>query len=75
MFLLHHQLADAIDRMVMDPALPPADVLIVGDHMPPFATRDQRTRFRPKEVPWIYLHRKGGGGMEQKARRPAIAVR
>jgi hypothetical protein len=68
MFLLHHQLADAIDTMVMDRALPPADVLIVGDHMPPFSTRDQRTRFRPKEVPWVLLRWKGESGM---GKRPA----
>ena len=38
LFRLHHQLADAIDAMVMDPDLPPADILIVGDHMPPSLT-------------------------------------
>jgi len=75
MFLLHHQLADAIDRMVTDPALPPVDVLIVGDHMPPFTARDQRTRFRPREVPWILLRSKDGSGVERKAGPTAIALR
>src|SRR5690606_5452940 len=67
MFLLHHQLADAIDRMAMDPALPPADILIVGDHMPPFSIRDQRMRFKPKEVPWILLRSRQGPGMAGRA--------
>lgn len=75
MFMLHHQLADAIDHMVMDPALPPIDLLIVGDHMPPFTSRDQRARFMPKEVPWILLRGKGGNDMDKKARPAAIAIR
>ncbi len=58
MFLLHHQLANAIDAMAMDPDLPPVDVLIVGDHIPPFADRNYRNRFDPTQVPWIFLRAK-----------------
>lgn len=58
MFLLFHQLANAIDRMAMDPDLPPTDILIVGDHLPPFANRDYRSRFMPADVPWILLRSK-----------------
>jgi hypothetical protein len=58
MFMLHHRLADAIDRLAMDPALPPTDVLIVGDHMPPFLGRQKRFRFDPAHVPYVYLRAK-----------------
>lgn len=58
LFLVHHRLADAITRMAMDPALPPTDILIVGDHMPPFFERDARTRFDGHHVPWILLQAK-----------------
>jgi hypothetical protein len=55
MFQKHRQLADAIDRMVMSPGLPPTDILIVGDHKPPFFDRGSRARFDATHVPWIYL--------------------
>jgi hypothetical protein len=55
MFMLHHRLADAIDKLAMDPALPPTDFVIVGDHMPPFLGREKRFRFDPAHVPWIHL--------------------
>ena len=59
LFLVHHHLADAITRMAMDPALPPTDILIVGDHMPPFFDRDARTRFDPHHVPFVFLRAHG----------------
>lgn len=55
MFVLHHQLADAIDAMAMDPRLPPTDILIVGDHMPPSVNRETRLRFDGRHVPWLLL--------------------
>jgi len=58
MFMLHHRLADAIDKLAMDPALPPTDFLIVGDHMPPFLGRQKRFRFDPAHVPYVYLRAK-----------------
>jgi len=61
LFLVHHKLADAISRMAMDPALPPTDILIVGDHMPPFFERDARVRFEGHQVPWILLQSKADG--------------
>jgi len=60
LFLVHHHLADAITRMAMDPALPPTDILIVGDHMPPFFDRDARVRFDGHHVPWILLRARPG---------------
>ncbi|MBC2664992.1 sulfatase-like hydrolase/transferase [Novosphingobium flavum] len=60
LFLVHHRLADAITRMALDPTLPPTDILIVGDHMPPFFQRDARAQFEGHEVPWVLLQAKGG---------------
>jgi hypothetical protein len=48
--------------MLTDPDLPPTDVLIVGDHAPPFFDRSQRSQFDPERVPWVLLkHRKSRG--------------
>ncbi|GAA5059787.1 sulfatase-like hydrolase/transferase [Erythrobacter westpacificensis] len=55
LFLLQGQLADALDAMAMDPDLPPTDVLVVGDHFPPFFDRNDRSRFQPGVVPWLFL--------------------
>jgi hypothetical protein len=37
---------------------PDADILLVGDHMPPYFDRHHRTQFDPAHVPWLYLRRK-----------------
>lgn len=66
LFTVHHRLADAITGMAMDPALPPTDILIVGDHMPRFFAREARMRFDPHHVPWILLRSRTG-----TAHRPA----
>ena len=55
LFVVHHNLADAISKMAMDPSLPPTDILIVGDHMPPYFDRQLRSMFNPAQVPWILL--------------------
>jgi hypothetical protein len=58
---LHKQLADALTAEIMRPDFPDADILIVGDHMPPYFQRTFRQRFDAGRVPWILLRRKGGG--------------
>ena len=55
LFAVHRALADAIDQLAMDPALPPTDFLIVGDHVPAFFHREHRLRFDPNRVPWFLL--------------------
>lgn len=57
-YVIHHQLADALTKMALDPALPPTDILIVGDHMPPFFQRGARVRYAGDRVPWILLKAK-----------------
>lgn len=54
-FALQQQLADSITAEIMQPDFPDTDILIVGDHMPPFFRRDQRIRFDHEHVPWIML--------------------
>ncbi len=55
LFAVHHQLADALDDMATDPNLPPTDILIVGDHVPPFFDRVSRLKFDGQNVPWLLL--------------------
>jgi hypothetical protein len=55
LFSLWSDIDQGLARMLTDPDLPPTDVLIVGDHAPPFFDRSQRTQFDPARVPWILL--------------------
>lgn len=48
----------AVRGMALDPALPPMDVLIVGDHAPPLTSRRARALFERERVPWIALVRR-----------------
>jgi len=54
---------DDIDRALIKEItasdFPDADILIVGDHMPPFFDRHHRSQFDPERVPWLYLKAKG----------------
>jgi hypothetical protein len=54
-FQTQHELADAITAMALAPDFPPTDILIVGDHKPPFFDRTRAARFDSTHVPWIYL--------------------
>lgn len=58
LFKLWDATSAALAKMLADPSLPPTDVLIVGDHAPPFFDRSQRRRFDPKLVPWVMLRHK-----------------
>lgn len=50
---------DAVDaalvNQITDPEFPPTDILIVGDHMPPYFDRHHRSQFAPDRVPWLLL--------------------
>ncbi|MEM8918493.1 MAG: sulfatase-like hydrolase/transferase [Pseudomonadota bacterium] len=41
---------------------PEADILLVGDHMPPYFDRHNRSQFDPERVPWLYLKAKPRSG-------------
>ncbi|HEY0627219.1 MAG TPA: sulfatase-like hydrolase/transferase [Allosphingosinicella sp.] len=47
--------AGALAKEITAPDFPPTDILIVGDHIPPFYDRHHRTQFAPDRVPWILL--------------------
>lgn len=70
-YQLQQILADAIHAEVMNPSFPEADILIVGDHMPPFFPRATRTRYDSAVVPWIYLRHRAA---MTRNRPPAIAT-
>jgi hypothetical protein len=54
---------DAVDAALVEeitaPGFPPTDILIVGDHMPPYFDRHSRSQFAPDRVPWLMLRWKG----------------
>lgn len=54
-FAIWNAIDDALVAQLTDPALPPTDVLIVGDHMPPYFDRHNRSQFAPDRVPWLLL--------------------
>ena len=53
---------DDIDRALIQEItasdFPEADILLVGDHMPPYYDRHNRSQFDPERVPWLYLKAK-----------------
>lgn len=55
------QVFDRTADIIAAPGLAPTDVLIVGDHPPPFWSHEGRSHFMPGEVPWILLRPRAGG--------------
>ena len=63
---LFDQTASALAREITAPDFPDTDILIVGDHLPPFFDRHHRDQFAPDRVPWILLR--------PKARAPRAGI-
>lgn len=59
-FALWNQMDDAIIKEITASDFPEADILIVGDHMPPYYDRHHRSQFAPDKVPYLLLKWKGG---------------
>ena len=63
MICRQYAIFDDIDRALIKEItasdFPEADILLVGDHMPPFFDRHHRSQFDPERVPWLYLKAKG----------------
>lgn len=57
-FVMWHDLNNALIAEVTAKDFPEADILIVGDHMPPYFDRHHRSQFDPAHVPWLYLRHK-----------------
>ncbi len=55
---IFNQIDQAIARNITMEDFPKADILIVGDHIPPFLNRNNRSQYDPEHVPWIYLKAK-----------------
>lgn len=55
---VHEAVANSIFEEIMRKDFPESDILIVGDHMPPFFPRAIRSRFDSVHVPWLYLENK-----------------
>jgi hypothetical protein len=58
MLLLWDEAFGALTHEMTQTDFPETDVLIVGDHMPPFYSRKQRSAFEKDDVPWILLRAK-----------------
>ena len=57
-FAIYHDIQIALASEITAADFPDADILLVGDHMPPYFDRHHRTQFDPGHVPWLYLRRK-----------------
>jgi hypothetical protein len=55
---LFDESARALAQEISAPDFPATDILIVGDHIPPFFDRHHRNQFEPDRVPWILLRPK-----------------
>lgn len=60
-FAIYHDIEVALAREITAGDFPDADILLVGDHMPPYFDRHHRTQFDPAHVPWLLLRRKDAG--------------
>jgi Sulfatase len=59
-FAIYDDVDAALVKEITAADFPETDILIVGDHMPPYFDRHHRTQFDPAHVPWLYLkHKKG----------------
>lgn len=52
---LWHDLFASIAKLAVDPAIGPAEILVVGDHAPPMWSRRGRSHFAPGQVAWYRL--------------------
>lgn len=58
-FALWDQMDRAIIKEISAADFPETDILIVGDHMPPYYDRHHRSQFAPDKVPWLMLRWRG----------------
>lgn len=57
-FAIWNDIDDALITEIIADDFPETDILVVGDHMPPYFDRHHRSQFDPENVPWIYLKAK-----------------
>ncbi|WP_298669484.1 sulfatase-like hydrolase/transferase [uncultured Sphingomonas sp.] len=61
-FALWLEIEERLAEQMTKPDFPDADILLVGDHMPPYFDGAQRSQFDPENVPWMLLRRKTAPG-------------
>lgn len=66
-FAIWHDIDAALAREITAPDFPPTDILIVGDHMPPYFDLHMRSQFAHDRVPWLLLKWKGGDAPQDQA--------
>jgi hypothetical protein len=59
-FTIYNDIDVAMVKEITAVDFPTSDILMVGDHMPPYFDRHHRTQFNPENVPWLYLRAKDG---------------
>jgi hypothetical protein len=52
---LWHDVFNVVAKIARDPAVGPADILVVGDHSPPLWSKRGRAQFEPGQVAWYRL--------------------
>ncbi len=57
-FNIWHDIDVQVVKEITAADFPETDILIVGDHMPPYFDRHHRTQFDPEHVPYLYLRYK-----------------
>jgi len=57
-FAIFDDIDKALIKEITAEDFPETDILLVGDHMPPFFDRHHRSQFDPERVPWLYLKAK-----------------
>lgn len=64
-FAIFDDIDKALVKEITASDFPEADILLVGDHMPPYFDRHNRSQFDPERVPWLYLKAKGQSEVAQ----------
>jgi hypothetical protein len=57
-FTIYNDIDVAMVKEITAADFPDSDILLVGDHMPPYFDRHHRTQYDPENVPWLYLRAK-----------------
>ncbi len=68
-FKIFDDIDRALAKEITAPDFPPTDILIVGDHIPPFFDRSTRLQFDPAHVPYLYLKAKPRDAEEERENR------
>ncbi|NJM50035.1 MAG: sulfatase-like hydrolase/transferase [Sphingomonadales bacterium] len=63
-FAIWNDIDVAMVKEITAKDFPATDILIVGDHMPPFFDKHQRTQFDAESVPWLYLRHRDSAGTQ-----------